>query len=60
MNVNSDHDEAVVVETLMMGLLVSRLARLKVKQKEDKGVFQTAVLSSVCACFCMCIFTVYI
>lgn len=38
-NVNSDHDKAVVVETLMMGLLVSGLVWLKVKQRKTKGTF---------------------
>lgn len=39
MNMNSDHDKAVVVETLMMGLLVSGLVWLKVTTKEDKRSF---------------------
>ena len=38
-NVNSDHDKAVVVETPMMGLLVSGLVWLKVKQRKTKGTF---------------------
>lgn len=41
MNVNSDRDKAVVVETLMMGLLVSGLVWLKSETKQDKGLFQT-------------------
>lgn len=36
MNVNSDHDKVAVVETLMMGLLVSGLVWLKVKQRKTK------------------------
>lgn len=37
MNVNCDHDKAVVVETPMMGLLVSGLFWLKVKQRKTKS-----------------------
>lgn len=46
MNVNSDHDKAAVVETLMMGSLVSGLVWLKVKQRKTKEFFQTVTLSS--------------
>lgn len=41
MNMNSDHHKAVVVETMMMGLLVSGLVWLKTESKQDKGIFQT-------------------
>lgn len=52
MNVNSDHDKAVVVETLMMGLLVSGLVWLKVKQRRTKEFSKQpsgCVLVFVCA-----------
>lgn len=48
MNVNSDHDEAVVADSLMMGLLVSGLVWLKVKQRTFPNYKHPSYHQGVC------------
>lgn len=60
MNVNSDHDKAVVVETLMMGLLVSGLVWLKVKQRRTKEFSkQPYYHQGVCLFLCVHLYLAY-